>query len=78
MDDEGSIDFKPRETVLEHLERIGSHLAIPYLEYVIELCNERATDFHSKLVRLYLDRLQLELEKDTDRHGAVSIGSCFI
>ena len=65
MDEEGEIDLKPRARVLAYLEATDTHVAIAYLEYVLQQFDERSSVFHSKLAHLYLHRLcALAQEKD--------------
>ena len=47
-----------RPRVLDFLESIDQKLARTYLEHIIQELNEKAPDFHQKLVNIYIERLK--------------------
>lgn len=48
----------PRLPVLEFLQRMNKELALHYLEHIIHELNDTTSDFHQRLVNMYLEGLQ--------------------
>ncbi|KAK7104918.1 vam6/Vps39-like protein [Littorina saxatilis] len=61
-EDTPEIETLPRDKVLDYLEKINPSLAIPYLEHVIEDCEDETAEFHNRLVLLLKDRVQEHME----------------
>lgn len=43
---------------MAHLERIGSRVCMRYLEHIIHTLGEEGSEFHEKLIELYLAAVQ--------------------
>ncbi|GAA6062923.1 hypothetical protein JCM10212_007154 [Sporobolomyces blumeae] len=52
------VESLPRHDVMAHLERIGRGVCIRYLEHIIHTLGEEGSEFHEKLIELYLDAMQ--------------------
>jgi len=39
---------------MAHLERIGADVCVTYLEHIIHTLGEEGSEFHEKLIELYL------------------------
>ncbi|ORY62729.1 hypothetical protein BCR35DRAFT_308965 [Leucosporidium creatinivorum] len=48
------VESLPRHATMAHLERIGSDVCITYLEHIIHTLGEEGSEFHEKLIELYL------------------------
>lgn len=48
----------PRDKVLQFLKEGFEELAIPYLEHIIYIWDEKGPEFHNVLIQLYLGRVQ--------------------
>lgn len=48
----------PRDHVLQFLKKNFEELAIPYLEHIIYVWDEKGPEFHNELIQLYLGRVQ--------------------
>uniref|UniRef100_A0A8C5DKN4 CNH domain-containing protein n=1 Tax=Gouania willdenowi TaxID=441366 RepID=A0A8C5DKN4_GOUWI len=52
------VETQPREKVLQFLKEGFEELAIPYLEHIIYVWEEKGPEFHNVLIQLYLGRVQ--------------------
>ncbi|XP_072024948.1 vam6/Vps39-like protein [Amphiura filiformis] len=57
------VESLPRPGVLDYLITKAKDLAIPYLEHIIHNCNDVTPDFHNKLIHLYREKVQEQLEE---------------
>lgn len=48
----------PRDKVLNFLKEGFKELAIPYLEHIIYVWEEKRAEFHNVLIQLYLEKVQ--------------------
>lgn len=48
----------PRDKVLNFLMEGFKELAIPYLEHIIDVWDDKSPEFHNVLIQLYLERVQ--------------------
>lgn len=48
------VESLPRHAVMAHLENVGSEVCVKYLEHIIHELGEQGSDFHEKLIELYL------------------------
>lgn len=48
----------PRDKVLNFLMEGFKELAIPYLEHIIYVWDDKSPEFHNVLIQLYLERVQ--------------------
>ena len=48
----------PRDKVLNFLKEGFKELAIPYLEHIIYIWDDKGPEFHNVLIQLYLERVQ--------------------
>lgn len=53
----------PRDKVLNFLKEGFMELAIPYLEHIIYVWDERGPEFHNVLIQLYLERVQVLMKQ---------------
>lgn len=65
----------PRDKVLNFLKEGFKELAIPYLEHIIYVWDDKGPEFHNVLIQLYLERVQSlmkqylnSLPEGTSRH----------
>ena len=54
----------PRAVVLNFLQHIDKKLAVKYLEHIIQELNDTTSDFHQRLVDVYIEGLKLDDFKD--------------
>lgn len=52
------VETLPRDKVLNFLKEGFKELAIPYLEHIIHVWEEKGPEFHNVLIQLYLERVQ--------------------
>ncbi|KAM9707409.1 vam6/Vps39-like protein isoform 1-T1 [Menidia menidia] len=52
------VETLPRDKVLQFLREGFEELAIPYLEHIIYVWDEKGPEFHNVLIQLYLSRVQ--------------------
>uniref|UniRef100_A0A1A8PJ20 Vacuolar protein sorting 39 homolog n=1 Tax=Nothobranchius rachovii TaxID=451742 RepID=A0A1A8PJ20_9TELE len=52
------VETLPRDKVLQFLKEGFEELAIPYLEHIIYVWDEKGPEFHNVLIQLYLGRVQ--------------------
>uniref|UniRef100_A0AAQ5ZVP4 CNH domain-containing protein n=1 Tax=Amphiprion ocellaris TaxID=80972 RepID=A0AAQ5ZVP4_AMPOC len=52
------VETLPRDKVLQFLKEGFEELAIPYLEHIIYIWDEKGPEFHNVLIQLYLGRVQ--------------------
>lgn len=52
------VENLPREKVLHFLTEGFKELAIPYLEHIIYVWEDKSPEFHNVLIQLYLERVQ--------------------
>lgn len=52
------VETLPRDKVLNFLKEGFKELAIPYLEHIITVWDEKGPEFHNVLIQLYLERVQ--------------------
>lgn len=52
------VETLPRDKVLNFLKDGFKELAIPYLEHIIYVWDEKGPEFHNVLIQLYLERVQ--------------------
>ncbi|EON67748.1 hypothetical protein W97_07002 [Coniosporium apollinis CBS 100218] len=61
----------PRDKVLHFLEQIDPKLAVRYLEHIINELNDQKSEYHQRLIDMYLERLRDEnggaFESDDER-----------
>ncbi|XP_058471442.1 vam6/Vps39-like protein isoform X1 [Solea solea] len=57
------VETLPRDKVLNFLRQGFTELALPYLEHIIHVWEEKGPEFHNVLIQLYLERVQV-LMKD--------------
>lgn len=48
------VESLPRHATMAHLETIGQDVCIAYLEHTIHVLGETGSEFHEKLIELYL------------------------
>lgn len=48
------VESLPRHATMAHLERIGPSVCMAYLEHIIHQLGENGSEFHEKLIELYL------------------------
>ncbi|KAM4664640.1 vam6/Vps39-like protein isoform 2-T2 [Discoglossus pictus] len=56
------VESLPRDHVLKFLLENFKHLAVPYLEHIILIWEERGPDFHNCLIKLYCERVQVLMQ----------------
>ena len=54
----------PRAVLLNFLQHIDKKLAVKYLEHIIQELNDTTSDFHQRLVDVYIEGLKLDDFKD--------------
>lgn len=52
------VETLPRDKVLNFLKEGFKELAIPYLEHIIYVWDDKGPEFHNVLIQLYLERVQ--------------------
>lgn len=52
------VESLPRDRVLNFLKEGFKELAVPYLEHIISVWDEKGPEFHNVLIQLYLERVQ--------------------
>lgn len=52
------VETLPRHKVLHFLKESFKELAIPYLEHIIDVWEDKGPEFHNVLIQLYLERVQ--------------------
>ncbi|KAM9787052.1 vam6/Vps39-like protein isoform X2 [Syngnathus typhle] len=52
------VETLPRDKVLNFLKEGFKELAIPYLEHIIYVWDDKGPEFHNTLIQLYLERVQ--------------------
>lgn len=52
------VETLPRHKVLNFLKEGFKELAIPYLEHIIYVWDDKGPEFHNVLIQLYLERVQ--------------------
>ncbi|KAA0711496.1 Vam6/Vps39-like protein [Triplophysa tibetana] len=52
------VETLPRDKVLNFLKEGFKELAIPYLEHIIYVWEEKSAEFHNVLIQLYLEKVQ--------------------
>ncbi len=66
--DSENAETLPRLPVLEFLQRTDKELALKYLEHIIHELNDTTTEFHQRLVNMYLEGLQYkDFKSDVER-----------
>ncbi|XP_026160392.1 vam6/Vps39-like protein isoform X2 [Mastacembelus armatus] len=53
------VETLPRDKVLNFLKEGFKELAIPYLEHIIYVWDEKGPEFHNVLIQLYLEKVQV-------------------
>ncbi|XP_063354578.1 vam6/Vps39-like protein isoform X1 [Pelmatolapia mariae] len=57
------VESLPRDKVLQFLKDGFKELAIPYLEHIIYVWEEKGPEFHNVLIQLYLGRVQVLMKE---------------
>lgn len=57
------VETLPRDKVLNFLRDGFTELAIPYLEHIIYVWDEKGPEFHNVLIQLYLERVQVLMKE---------------
>ncbi|XP_060938877.1 vam6/Vps39-like protein isoform X1 [Limanda limanda] len=57
------VETLPRDKVLNFLKEGFTELAIPYLEHIIYVWDEKGPEFHNVLIQLYLERVQVLMKE---------------
>lgn len=52
------VETLPRDKVLNFLKEGFKELAIPYLEHIVYIWDDKGPEFHNVLIQLYLERVQ--------------------
>jgi len=52
------VETLPRDKALNFLKEGFKELAIPYLEHIIYVWDDKVPEFHNVLIQLYLERVQ--------------------
>ncbi|KAM9341423.1 vam6/Vps39-like protein isoform 2-T2 [Symphorus nematophorus] len=52
------VETLPRDKVLNFLKEGFKELAIPYLEHIVNVWDDKGPEFHNVLIQLYLERVQ--------------------
>lgn len=64
------VESLPRPATMAHLEKISSNACMVYLEHIIVALGEAGSDFHEKLIELYLNLVRLpESTADAEKPG---------
>ena len=58
LTDSENAESLPRQKVLDYLQHLDRTLAIRYLEYLINQLRDLTSDFHGRLIGLYLEHIQ--------------------
>ncbi|XP_076002792.1 vam6/Vps39-like protein isoform X1 [Genypterus blacodes] len=57
------VETMPRDKVLNFLKEGFKELAIPYLEHIIYVWDEKGPEYHNVLIQLYLERVQVLMKQ---------------
>uniref|UniRef100_A0A3B4XF50 VPS39 subunit of HOPS complex n=1 Tax=Seriola lalandi dorsalis TaxID=1841481 RepID=A0A3B4XF50_SERLL len=57
------VETLPRDKVLNFLKEGFTELAIPYLEHIIYVWDDKGPEFHNVLIQLYLERVQILMKE---------------
>lgn len=57
------VESLPRDKVLQFLKDGFKELAIPYLEHIIYVWEEKGPEYHNVLIQLYLGRVQVLMKE---------------
>uniref|UniRef100_A0A8D3C0Z3 VPS39 subunit of HOPS complex n=1 Tax=Scophthalmus maximus TaxID=52904 RepID=A0A8D3C0Z3_SCOMX len=57
------VETLPRDKVLNFLKEGFMELAIPYLEHIVYVWDEKGPEFHNVLIQLYLERVQVLMKE---------------